>query len=69
MSDTARLEVIETKLAHLERAVSELSDVVYRQQREIQLALLRNQELKSQLEGLQTLPETNVLSEEKPPHY
>jgi SlyX protein len=69
MSDTARLEVIETKLAHLERAVSELSDVVYRQQREIQLALLRNQELKSQLDGLQTLPATSVMAEEKPPHY
>jgi SlyX protein len=69
MSDTARLEVIETKLAHLERAVSELSDVVYRQQREIQLALLRNQELKSQLDGLQTLPATGQMSEEKPPHY
>jgi len=69
MSDTARLEVIETKLAHLERAVSELSDVVYRQQREIQLALLRSQQLKGDLDGLQTLPATSALSEEKPPHY
>jgi SlyX protein len=69
MSDTARLEVIETKLAHLERAVSELSDVVYRQQREIQLALLRNQQLKSELDGLQALPATSAVSEEKPPHY
>jgi SlyX protein len=69
MSDTARLEVIETKLAHLERAVSELSDVVYRQQREIQLALLRNQQLQSQLDGSQTLPATSAMSEEKPPHY
>jgi SlyX protein len=69
MSDTARLEVIETKLAHLERAVSELSDVVYRQQREIQLALLRNQQLKSELDGLQTLPGPSVMLEEKPPHY
>ena len=43
MSD--RLEAIEIKLAHLERAVAEISDVVARQQKELDRALDRNQRL------------------------
>ena len=40
-----RLEAIEIKLAHLERAVAEISDVVARQQKELDRALDRNQRL------------------------
>lgn len=35
MMDPERLERLELKIAYLERANTELSDVVYRQQREI----------------------------------
>ena len=43
MSD--RLDAIEEKLAHLERAMAQISDVVARQQKELDRALDRNQRL------------------------
>ena len=39
MSDEARLEAVESKLAHLERALQELSDVIYRQQQQLSIGL------------------------------
>ncbi|MEO8444242.1 MAG: SlyX family protein [Gammaproteobacteria bacterium] len=70
MNDADRLETLEIKCAHLEQAVQELSDVVYRQQQQLDRALARNQELASQLAALEAAadgaggPRTEI-----PPHY
>jgi uncharacterized coiled-coil protein SlyX len=63
------LERLESKISFLERANTELSDVVYRQQREIaglqqQLALL-----KDRVEGFEGAQTSTPGGEEKPPHY
>jgi len=63
-----RFETVEFKLAHLERAVQELSDVVYRQQQQIDAALAMNQRLRDQLQDLEgRTPDAAPV--EIPPHY
>jgi SlyX protein len=69
MSEPTRLDQIEIKLAHLERALSELNDVVIRQQREIELLTARNRQLKHQLEVLEAGDGATTDGFEKPPHY
>jgi SlyX protein len=64
-----RLDAIEEKLAHLERAVSELSDVVARQQKELDRALDRNQRLMDKIAALESDAGTSATAHEKPPHY
>jgi SlyX protein len=68
MTDARRAEAIESKLAHLERALQELSDVVYRQQREIDAALELNRNLRRQVEELEGRAADSG-SVEIPPHY
>lgn len=67
MSD-ARLDAVEFKLAHLERAVQELSDVMYRQQRELDELRSRYAQL---LEQVRTLDgnDADPTRVEIPPHY
>jgi len=74
MLDNDRLEALESKCAHLERAVQELSDVVYRQQQQLDRALARNQELARQLGALEAGGEAVGEAaigprSEIPPHY
>lgn len=70
MPDNTRLEVLEIKCAHLERSVQELSDVVYRQQQQLDRVLARNQALASQIEALETSAEAaGGPRTEIPPHY
>lgn len=52
MTETARLEGLEFKLAHVERGQQELSDVVLRQQKEIEQLGARLAQVLEQLEGL-----------------
>jgi len=64
-----RLDAVEEKLAHLERAVNELSDVVARQQREIAQVLDRNLRLTEKLAALESDFGPSATAHEKPPHY
>jgi SlyX protein len=64
-----RLDAIEEKLAHLEQAISELSDVVARQQKELDRALDRNQRLTEKLAALESDFGPSATAHEKPPHY
>jgi uncharacterized coiled-coil protein SlyX len=63
------VEKIELRIAYLERANNELSDVVYEQQREI--AELRTQlaDLINRLENLRADPAQYTPEQERPPHY
>lgn len=68
--DTARVENLEIKCAHLEKAVQELSDVVYRQQLELDRVLTRSLELQSQVEALEAAADQPAGPRaEIPPHY
>lgn len=70
MMDTDRLEALEIKCAHLEQAVQELSDVVYRHQQQLDRVLQLNQELASQVEALEAATGApGGLRAEIPPHY
>lgn len=68
MNDDRRIETLEFKLAHLERAVQELSDVLYRQQRELDGVLEVNRQLRRQVEELETRA-ADASRIEIPPHY
>lgn len=63
------LEQIETKIAFLERANAELSDVVFRQHQEIEALRAQIVGLAARIDAAQS--DTAVLSpeEERPPHY
>jgi uncharacterized coiled-coil protein SlyX len=72
MSEPTRFDAIEIKLAHLERAVSELSDALVHQQREIERLNAANRQLRGQLATLEAGSEASGASDdgfEKPPHY
>jgi uncharacterized coiled-coil protein SlyX len=68
MDATNRIEALEFKVAHLERSLQQLSDVLYRQQREIDGMLELNRQLRSQLEQLEARG-ADANSVEIPPHY
>jgi SlyX protein len=67
MQDT--IERLELKLAYLERANQELSDVVYRQQQDIEALQLRLQMFSNRVDELANPQRTWTAEEEKPPHY
>jgi SlyX protein len=63
-----RIDTLEFKVAHLERALQELSDVLYRQQRELNLLRARNEQLLQQVQQLEDRGgDPNRV--EIPPHY
>lgn len=69
MDDRARLEALEFKCAHLERAIQELSDVLYQQSQRLDEAVLRNQQLRQQLESMENRAAEPAPGAEIPPHY
>ena len=64
-----RLEQIEVKIAYLEQANAELSDVVYEQRREIQALQAKLAALIERLESAAAAPTAYTPEDEKPPHY
>lgn len=68
MNDKA-LELLQTRIAFLERANTELSDVVFRQQREIQALAARIKEIAEGLDAVQEGNEEQDPLAQKPPHY
>jgi SlyX protein len=63
------IERLETKIAFLESANVELSDVVYRQSLEIQSLRARFDALVQRVEAAQTPETARTAAEERPPHY
>jgi uncharacterized coiled-coil protein SlyX len=63
------LEQIEIRIAWLEQANAELSEVVYQQRKELEALRARLSELVGRLEALQAQPTAYTQEEEKPPHY
>ncbi len=66
---TETLEGIQIKIAFLERANNELSDVVYRQQREIQVLGAQLKALSDRLSAAQPEDTARTPEQERPPHY
>jgi SlyX protein len=63
------LEQIQIKIAFLERANSDLSDVVYRQQQEIDALNARIKEVAERLDTAQAEERQRPPEDERPPHY
>lgn len=63
------LEKIETKIAFLERANAELSDVVFRQHRDIEVLREQIVSLTSRLQSYQEEVTPRKPEDERPPHY
>lgn len=63
------VEQIQTKIAFLERANSDLSDVVFRQQQEIQVLATRIKAVADRLEAMQSEQHMRPPDDERPPHY
>jgi SlyX protein len=67
--DDETVEQIQTKIAFLERANADLSDVVFRQQREIGALSARIKEVAERLEIAQADVRQGSPEDERPPHY
>ena len=63
------LEQIQTKIAFLERASSELSDVVFRQHNEIEALKVQLAVLSERLRSVQSDQLLGPPEQERPPHY
>jgi uncharacterized coiled-coil protein SlyX len=63
------LEKIQTKIAFLERAATELSDVVFRQHKEIQALEAKLKAVMERLSGAQSDESPRPPEQERPPHY
>ena len=67
--DDEHLEQIQSKIAFLERAASELSDVVFRQHKEIQALEAKLKAVTDRLSGAQSDEGPRLPEQERPPHY
>lgn len=63
------LEQIQTKIAFLERANTDLSDVVFRQQQEIQALAAKLREICERLSTAEDGDGVPAPQDERPPHY
>jgi uncharacterized coiled-coil protein SlyX len=67
--DKEILELMQTKIAYLERANVELSDVVFRQHQELQALATQMRALAERLVAGQSAERARAPEEERPPHY
>ena len=63
------LEQIQTKIAFLERAASELSDMIFRQHQEIRTLELKLKAVTDRLGAAQSDESSRPPEQERPPHY
>lgn len=63
------LEQLETKIAFLERANAELSDVVFRQHQDIESLRAQVAGLAARIDAAQSEATVRTPEEERPPHY
>jgi uncharacterized coiled-coil protein SlyX len=63
------LEQIQTKIAFLERAVSELSDALYRQHKETHALEAKLKAVLDRLSGAEPDESPRPPEQERPPHY
>jgi uncharacterized coiled-coil protein SlyX len=63
------LELLQTKIAYLERASAELSDVLFRQHQEIQALNAKLKAITDRLSGAQSDDGPRLPEQERPPHY
>lgn len=63
------LEQVQSKIAYLEQAVAELSDVVFRQHKEIGALQLQLTTLKERLDSARSEDTARTPEQERPPHY
>ena len=68
MSDDPRIELLEIKVAHLEQAVQELSDVLYRQQAMMDAHEVRYRRLMERVDASERQAGGDAQFE-IPPHY
>ena len=66
---TDRLEQIEVRIAYLEQANAQLSDVVYQQRQELEALREKLAALTERLESAQAQLTAYTPEDEKPPHY
>jgi SlyX protein len=67
--DNDVVERIELRIAYLERANNDLSEVVYRQQQEIDALRAKLAMLSGKLESALTEQTVYTAEQERPPHY
>jgi SlyX protein len=63
------LEQVQSKIAYLEHAVAELSDVVFRQHQEIGALEVQLKALRDRLDSARSDETTRTAEQERPPHY
>ena len=69
LASEQRVEALEIKVAHLELALQQLGDALYRQQRELERVLERNAQLLNELGTPAPGAPDPATQFEKPPHY
>ncbi len=66
---TDRLEQVEVRIAFLEQANGELSDVIYQLRQELEALRTELETLAQRAESAQSAPTAYTAEQEKPPHY
>jgi SlyX protein len=64
-----RIYTVEEKIAHLERSLNDLSEVVARQQKDLERAVDQNRRLTDKIAAMESDFGPSATAHEKPPHY